>query len=238
MKIIHKGKTVEFNEQIPGRATATLKKGRFYEQRMLRFIESLNPKNSVIDVGANIGNHSVYLATFTKAKRVYSYEPIPQIFAALEDNLKRNRLTKKVVATNIAIGSKKGKVSIDYQPKMRGNIARVKSGGKDIPMDSLDNLLKDETVDVIKIDVEGFEPEVLKGAQKLLKQQSPYLFIEAHNKQDKRVVDSLVNPLGYKSIKVFNATATYLYAKEGKYQDNKLSQTLLKLKQHRLLRRA
>lgn len=116
----YQDKKFYFDEAIPGRVIATLRKGRFYELGMLEFINSLNPKNLVIDVGANIGNHSIFLAKFTDCSEVHSFEPVLQIFSVLNKNIKSNRLQNKIKAHNVAVGDKKGKCSVDYQSKMRG----------------------------------------------------------------------------------------------------------------------
>ncbi|MBI4948362.1 FkbM family methyltransferase [Candidatus Berkelbacteria bacterium] len=214
-KFSYKNKKLEFTETIPDKVIAVIKSGRFYELRMLEFISSLNFKGCVADVGANIGNHSVYFALFTNAKKIFSFEPVPQIYKALEENIRLNKLEGKIIPRNCAIGEKKGQCSVAYEPHKKGGVAKVKSLRGSVPMDTLDNLIGSEKIGLIKIDVEGFEPQVLRGAKKILAEQDPYIFAEAQGKKEKDEIEKILFPLGYRCVKVFNATATYLYTKNG-----------------------
>lgn len=115
-------------------------------------------------------------------------------------------------------------------------IARVNSKKGEVPVETLDSFFSNKKVDLIKIDVEGFEIKVLRGAQDILKRQSPFLFIEAHNKEDKEGVDEILNPLGYKAMRVFNPSATYFYVKDNKYSNTPLDWAFYYLRMNRLLR--
>ena len=54
--------------------------GTFYEINMLEAISANFPQDTVLDVGANIGNHSLYLAKFTSATTIHAFEPMPRSF--------------------------------------------------------------------------------------------------------------------------------------------------------------
>jgi protein O-GlcNAc transferase len=186
------------------------KSNGFYEQEMLEEIAALQPNATVVDVGANIGNHSVFFALFTSAARVVALEPYEVAFNLLESNLAANQLDCKVKALRCAVGADKGRCGLKVG---RGNIGHtVVKEGEEIAVETLDEILKAEEVSVIKIDVEGFEGEVLKGARKLLREQNPDLFIEVRKKR-KPMVDTFLAGFGYYPRAVFNNVPTYLYSR-------------------------
>jgi len=145
---------------------------------LVKFLEYCKTQNkkfrTVIDIGAWCGTWAKELEPF--AKKVIAFEPDRVHFECLEKNC-----TINCVCRNEAVGSVLGKVSLTEdnftQAKRvvdsRGNIRMV-------TIDSFD--YKD--VDLIKIDVEGYELEVLKGADKTLK-NTQYLMIELNNNTKK-----------------------------------------------------
>lgn len=187
----------------------------FYEVSMLEFIQKLDPRATIIDVGANIGNHTVYFAKFINCNQVISIEPYARSFKKLKNNINNNKITDKVQILNVAAGSHNGRCSLIPGPAT--NIGLTKTAkGKDITITTLDTLVDDKEISLIKIDVEGNELDVLKGVKKILEKQSPFLFVEADTKNEKDAIDIFLLPFGYSSNKVFNATPTYFYQKLSK----------------------
>lgn len=214
-KVQYRDRLFSFQDSIGGNVIRTLQKGRFYEGTMLEFIENLYPENTVIDVGANIGNHTIYLVAFTDCEKVIALEPHPRMWEVLDDNVKQNQLSSKVETKNMAAGEENGNCDIQEAPENRlGNTQVVANNQGTVPMKTLDSIAGKRKVSIIKIDVEGFEPQVLKGSMNILNQQSPDIFIEARNKKEKREIDRILQPLGYEAIKVFNRTPTYYYTKK------------------------
>lgn len=131
----------------------------------------LRPDDFFVDVGANIGAYSI-LAAASGAK-VLSFEPVPSSFAALLDNIHLNRMGSRIDARPHAIGGSPGvlRMTADTDTTNRALSAGEHYTGETVEVDlvTLDQALKDMPVPaLIKIDVEGFEMEVLKGAGSLL----------------------------------------------------------------------
>ncbi|WP_069651124.1 FkbM family methyltransferase [Caloranaerobacter ferrireducens] len=214
----YEGKRVQF--YLPDYKTDYIQKTiansyMFYEEQMLQDIKNKLPKNSVvIDVGANIGNHSLYLALIVGAKKVYAFEPQKHVFDILEKNVQINQLDKVIEMYNVAVGNSKGKVNVNRVDINNLGASRVElSRDGEIEIDSLDNLLfnKLKKLDLIKIDTEGFEEYVIKGAMQLITKFKPYIYVEAGTKEDYHKISNLMYSLNYKVEKKFNATPTYLF---------------------------
>jgi len=130
----------------------------------------------VVDVGANIGYYTVLLAQ--KAKKVYAFEPDSINFEILEKNIKTNNL-KNVVAIKAAVGSREGKLKL-YKSKENFGDHKLYGEEKEkeeVKIIKLDDFIK-EPIDLIKIDTQGWEPEVIEGAKKIIEKDKPIIFME------------------------------------------------------------
>jgi FkbM family methyltransferase len=188
------------------------KKHTFYESDMLEAIARTKRGGLYVDVGANIGNHTIFLAKFTGARAVHSFEPNKQAFNYLVENLEKNDIVHRVNPYNMALGADEGTVSsivVDENNLGASKVTTDKNGG--IPMVTLDSVFEKQKVGVIKIDVEGFEPQVLMGASRTLERYLPDLFIEAADDSAKSTIDELLTKFGYKDVACYNATPTYHY---------------------------
>lgn len=122
------------------------------------------------DVGANVGSYTV-LASAVVGARSLTFEPIPSTFARLMDNIHVNRIATLVKPMNIGLGSESGTLQFTTG---QDAVNRVLFDGEDclgsisVEVSKLDDVVQD-TPSVIKIDVEGFESQVLAGAQGTLK---------------------------------------------------------------------
>lgn len=146
-----------------------------------KLVEKKNLKNSIfIDVGANIGIFSYYLSFF---KRIHSIEPNKKVFRILELNVLK---FKNINIHNIALGEKNSHV---YLRNSVNNISsnkvylKKKFNDEKVKSSRLDTFLKRQKINnskvkIIKVDVEGNELMVFKGAKNFLKKHSPYLFFE------------------------------------------------------------
>jgi FkbM family methyltransferase len=193
-----------------GNVVRKIKKGRFYEEKFLKYIANLNLVGDYIDVGANIGNHSIFFAKFTGAKKVYSIEASNKVFEFLVANIKDNKLEDKIIAKNVAAGSKKGTVSlkvIDTDVVGGGTII----AGNDIEVLPIDVLKIGKPV-VVKIDVEGYEYEVLKGLSNTLEMHHPELFIEAASKEEFTKISNYLSKFNYEFVTTYNNTATHHFS--------------------------
>lgn len=126
----------------------------------------LRPGDLFVDIGANIGSYTV-LASATGAN-VISFEPVPATFEALLDNVHLNRLETRVDVRNQAIGSSRGELEMiaDQDTTNQALRAGARYSGETlrVPVVTLDEALQGMLPKLIKIDVEGFETEVLAGA--------------------------------------------------------------------------
>lgn len=170
----------------------------YFEIFHLSQIKKYVRKNAVIlDIGANLGNHTVFFAKECGAKRIYAFEPTWKTFQILEENIKINNLDSIVVAMNIALGEKDARVNIIVNTKDAGSNHVEENIDGNVIMNTLDGLSLSDRIDFIKIDVEGYEFEVLKGAMKTLAQNHPDIFIEIFDKNYDKV-HTLLTQMGYK----------------------------------------
>jgi FkbM family methyltransferase len=132
----------------------------------------------VVDVGANIGYYTILLADKVGKKgKVYAFEPDSTSFDILEKNIKANKL-ENVVAIKAAAGSREGKLELYKSEENLGDHKLYGKGKKEIvKVIRLDDFIK-EKVDLIKIDTQGWEPEVIEGAKEIIKKWKPVMFLE------------------------------------------------------------
>lgn len=157
--------------------------GEFSKGEVDLFLALIKPNDTVVDVGANIGCHTIPLARV--AGTVYAFEPQTKLFNLLEHNIAINNC-ENVIASPRALGKEAGKVSFpDYDETREHNpgasSATYKPDGEVevIPLDWLSI-----TPDFIKIDVEGMELAVLQGAESIINDCLPILYVE----NDKRTL--------------------------------------------------
>ncbi len=151
------------------------------EARVLR--QLCKPGSVAIEVGANIGTHTLVLARAAGPTGfVYAYEAQRIVFQTLCANLALNSITN-VDARCAAGGEQAGHVLIpDIDYRQRGNFGGVAvnsfTRGRKTRLVALDDDLDLDRLDFIKIDVEGMELEVLKGATALIRRFRPALYVE------------------------------------------------------------
>ncbi|HWI19734.1 MAG TPA: FkbM family methyltransferase [Vicinamibacterales bacterium] len=135
---------------------------RFHDLSLFR--DYCRPGDTVADVGANIGEVSIVLSRGVGPHgRVFAFEPHPRIFRFLTGNLSLNGCAN-VTARNLALGAELGTVRMSDD--RRDDMNRVtQSGAIEVPCSTLDAELPDGPIAFLKIDVEGFELSVLRGAQ-------------------------------------------------------------------------
>lgn len=194
----------------------------FRELEIMELIKAYNLKNSMIDCGANYGNHTVFFGCNTEIKKIYSFEPMPDIYPVLQQNIKDNGLEEKVTSYNFAVGNKQKKLKLiseikntqgafwfwyhDEKPKHPRDMGyhQHKEGTKkEIYVDSIridDFLNLEEKIDFMKIDVEGMELEVLKGSKKTIEEHRPILYIETCLGSVKEMQIWILNN-GYRKVK-------------------------------------
>lgn len=199
------------NDHIPRQIIQT---GAFYEQKMLEEIGPLIPDDGlVIDAGANIGNHTIFFGKILGA-RVIAFEPNRETFRILEKNTALNDLSARVELHRAALGGHEGRGRVvEIDTRNRGMDRIVSDAEGDVAIVCLDEVVADRFVHLIKIDVEGMEAEVLRGASSILQRCNPHIIAEAATVQELVRIEEMLRPLGYRKLKRFNHTPTYLFKK-------------------------
>ncbi|MEK5478179.1 FkbM family methyltransferase [Paenibacillus sp. FSL R5-0407] len=193
-----------------------LKSGKqFYELRELDKFRKYVPSNPIIyDIGANIGNHTIYFKKYYDANKIYSFEPVPANFELLNKNIQENNL-KNIELLNVGVSDSFKKASIIFNEKNMGECKLYESPSGNIEVIPIDGQTFDAP-DLIKIDVEGDELNVLKGMSKILELNKPVLWIEIINNNFDEV-DDFLSSLNYELVDKLNFN--HLYLKTGCLED-------------------
>ena len=157
--------------------------GEYSEFEIAFFRQVVRPGDGVVEVGANIGAHTVPLAQLVGSTgRVVAIEAQRIVFQTLCANLALNSIVN-VEAINAAAGSAPGSLLIpDFDYSREGNFGGISVNkfeqGRKGAVVTLDDVVDLKRLKLIKIDVEGMEGEVLAGARKLIEAHKPFLYVE------------------------------------------------------------
>lgn len=160
-------------------------------------LDKLSSKICALDIGANIGNHTIRL--FSKMfSEVYCFEPNPKIYALLKLNVEQ---LDNIKTYCIGLSNKAGIASIKIDPLNYGAATIVNADHNlqstnnreylRIELDTLDNILNNSNkkIDLIKLDVENHELNVLRGAKKTIEKYSPMILFETNINEGKNKND-------------------------------------------------
>lgn len=167
----------------------------------------VGPGDRVIEVGANMGSHTVGLANAVgPTGRVYAYEPQRALYAMVQGQAALNNLSQ-ITAFNLGVGAKEGLFWYQIQNyAAEGNfggvaLAPVRAADMEparvMPLDMLHNPA--EPVRLIKIDVEGMEADVIAGGRAFISAQRPILYIENDRPEKSRALLEELFSLGYRA---------------------------------------
>lgn len=184
----------------------------FYELELLEALgKVLRPGDLVIDAGANIGNHTVYFA-HALGCRVAAFEPVVSTFEYLKQNVRLNQLESKVELHNIAVGAKSGHALIaHYDAGNIGGTSLLVSEAGEIAVRPLDEVVSGRPVRLIKVDVEGMDADVLRGADRIIAAQRPWIVCEAQTAAAYQDIWGVLAPHGYIATACYNATDTFIF---------------------------
>lgn len=170
-----------------------------YEDSMF-LLNYLKKDDLFIDVGANLGHYSLLAAGICEAE-VIAFEPILSTFSKLNKNVNLNNLSNKITTINIGIGEENSFLNFTTNRGVMDSVAlQHDTEIIRVEVKKLDNVLKNKNPAFLKIDVEGFEYFVLKGATNILANKSlKYIIIELNFSTSKfghtiqEIVDILVS---------------------------------------------
>ncbi|WP_158925168.1 FkbM family methyltransferase [Acidisphaera sp. S103] len=184
----------------------------FYELDVLmKCREVYLPGTAIIDVGANIGNHAVFFGAVLDAP-VHAFEPHRPNHDLLEMNIAANGLEGRVIAACCAVGDTDGVGSLHPGPATNLGTTRVSFGAGETPVRTLDGLSIGGRIGLLKVDVEGAEVAVLRGASALIRHWLPDIVVEAGTTQAFVAVAEVLLGFGYRPRGRYAATPTYLFS--------------------------
>lgn len=175
--------------------------GEYSESEVQLWRQILPPNAIVVDAGANCGAHTVALATLVPRGLVFAFEPMRTMYHILCGNLALNGITN-VTALHAALGAEAGTINV---PALDFTLAENYGGfslpdyqqapGNRVPLMRLDDVLP--RVDFIKADVEGMEGDLLRGAERLIREHKPVLYLEANPGPKQQPLIDQLDALGY-----------------------------------------
>lgn len=178
----------------------------FYEQPMLDFIATLGLTGTAIDVGAHVGNHTVYFATKCRFEHVIAFEPNPVAKHAFKENTTG---LDNVTLIGKAVTDMPRYVSMRTNNGLSGQTQIINDEKSRILSTTIDHeIIPRQKVSLIKIDVEDREIDVIIGAYFTINRHKPHLFVE-HFGNPNDLLQYL--PQGYKVGQRFNGAPTYHY---------------------------
>jgi len=129
----------------------------------------LRPEDDFADIGANIGSFTILASAVIGAKSI-SLEPVPSTFARMKRNIRLNNIDDRVEPHCVAAGAEQGSILFSIDQDCVNQVVSESYAGQSmkVPVMPLDHLLDGKSPTLWKVDVEGFELEVLKGATKCL----------------------------------------------------------------------
>lgn len=187
----------------------------FYESELLSDLAVyLHPGDLVIDIGANIGNHTLYFSSICKCN-VISFEPNPPAVDILIKNVVDNNLSNKVTIFNCGLGEHEGKIVVAPDNDINNLGSTHFSIGSDdgICLKRLDDFKFSSLIKLIKIDVEGMEIDVLRGASETIRTSNAVLCIECDEVHKFDEIFKYLKQFGYTPLMSRNYTATHIFIK-------------------------
>lgn len=189
-KMIFEQYGIQFDEATP---FATLRE-MFEEGIYLKFDEFIPGKDeTVLDVGAQGGDYSLLCSNYHGCNRVIAIEPLMDNFRTLLSNISLNA-ADNVIPILAAASDRKGTLTIGRSRDMA--VSHGGSSTEEVQMVRIDDLGLGR-IDIIKIDVEGFELEVIKGAKETIRKYRPRIILETHSRSLKESCLDMLSGLGY-----------------------------------------
>ena len=154
------------------------------------FRSALLPDSIVFDIGAYIGVYTFAACNILKSGMVHTFEPNPHSAKRIEETIRRNNVTQ-IQLNNCALGNHTGKVNFALHKtpvQSRIHTQPSQANSVEIPITTLDHychVQKINRIDLLKMDVEGAELMVLRGAAEMIEKRSPVMIVELHQPESK-----------------------------------------------------
>ena len=162
----------------------------YYEHRFLKTFTNRFPEGAIaLDIGANIGNHAICLSN--SFREIHAFEPNPRVLSRLMTNVNLNEI-KNIIVHDVGLGKKSS--ILPFRENNDGNLGAsgfIKASDDLKPLSTLLELkiehadayiseLKLPRIDFIKIDVEGWEPDLFEGMTNTIERYRPIIAFEFH----------------------------------------------------------
>jgi FkbM family methyltransferase len=159
----------------------------------------------VLDIGANTGFYTLLACTASPNARVIAFEPVPRVYEKLMEHIRINHFDGRCEAHRMAVSNFVGTAQMHIPFGDLPTSASLNTDGfrgfsgilVEVPVTTVDAVMGDKPVDLAKIDVEGFEPQVLERMRMTLRRFRPALFIECLPDGPYREVEEILKNLGY-----------------------------------------
>jgi FkbM family methyltransferase len=161
------------NEQM---AVHARKEGGFFEHEMLDYLADHYPvQNVILDIGANVGNHSLFFCSFLQCSHVFSFEPHPKNFALLVRNVGD---LANCLPIRMGLSNRTGEAFVTTDCYNMGMCVTTDDPQKhQVSLGTVDALCLAD-ISLMKIDTEGTELDILDGARETLKRSRPLVVLE------------------------------------------------------------
>jgi FkbM family methyltransferase len=166
--------------------------GWYYEPKTIEYIKNLGLKNcTILDIGANIGNHSHAIEHYSIDCTIYSFEPLEANYNVLKNNAKGtvNRFVTDNLEKENFITSFWGNDNLGY--------TGLSENGQSCKNITIDSMFFHRKVGLIKIDIEGHELQALKGAFETIGKHLPCIIAEHHTNEEHLEVMRYLKQFGY-----------------------------------------
>ncbi len=170
---------------------ALINYGEYGEIEWRRISSFCQPGDNVVEVGANIGAHTIAIGKHVAPGRVLAIESRPYLFNYLCANIALNSL-RNVDAVNASCGAR------DEMHGKSDILAPPEAGPRQVPNGHLDDFVGLESVRLLKIGADGSEIEVLAGARKLIERAKPVLYVQNERPDKSENLIGLIRELGYR----------------------------------------
>lgn len=165
----------------------------------------------IVDVGAYFGFYSLTAHKEHPAAKIFAFEPNPNTYQNLLENLKENKASPLLQTYNAALGRGEDTVYLDVPPDRRlssGTKISTAKQGDPVKQLGLDSVV--DKAQLIKIDTEGFEFEILQGATVILKESKPSLILEILSLEEFDRLSNFTQYFGYQDPAMLSSSTGYL----------------------------